>query len=307
MKKQKPQKKICRSYATCPDHTCGSCNANPYNSATGATTLDGAGNPLPTETRVIQQTGHEAYPLEAELLPPETNALTRTGGHILTTSISRDDLLAQYRRANAGTLEIIRFGAMLIEIDEDITRQYGKSRFNPDGSGMTLEKWLAENFPEVNYKTANNYKRLAEGLQREFKIPAKMRLTDALPTSDGSAPHVSTMFGKDNDRAIEIREEIWEFVNGKSARQLMFDFGLTAERKPTGGDRRSGMKLSITDKHLRDVSDAKKVWTMIARDLRDNVRTYKSHLLLDPDTLAEVLMQLDIARDAIRAAQGKKK
>jgi len=243
---------------------------------------------------------------EAELLPPETNALTNSCTNALATTFhSPEAVTSQYRLAVAGTLEMLRFGAMLVEVDSDLSRST-RGNQHQDGNGG-LEKWLTENCPQVNYKTAMRFKRLAEGLQREFKIPAKMRLTDALPTSDGSKPESTRMFDGNRDKVIEMREEIWEFVNGKSARQLMFDFGLSAERKPTGGDRRSGMKLSITDKHLRDVSDAKKVWSMIARDLRDNVRTYKSHLLLDPDTLAEVLMQLDIARDAIRAAQGKKK
>jgi hypothetical protein len=105
---------------------------------------------------------------------------------------------------------------------------------------------------------------------------------------------------------VDVQAEIWEFVQGKSARQLLFEFGM-ADRKATGGDRRSGIHMTETEKHEKHVDMVKKQYVIYTHKLLDMTRGLKEHLLLDAQTLAAVLLQLDTVREELRAAQGKRK
>jgi hypothetical protein len=232
---------------------------------------------------------------KAELLPPEKTAVQ--------TSHTPGDVTAQYRRAISGTLEMLRFGAMLVEIDSDLRREVKNGCIQ---SGETIKSWLEKNCPDVNYKTAMRFKHLADNLQREFNIPAKVSLTAALPAADGSTMVPEAVPESKRGKVVDIQAEIWEFVQGKSARQLLFDFGM-AERKATGGDHRSGISMSETEKHQKHVDMVKKQYVIYTHKLYDMTRGLKEHLLLDADTLAGVLLQLDTIREHLRAAQGKRK
>jgi hypothetical protein len=233
---------------------------------------------------------------KAELLPPENKAIA--------TSHSPDAVTAQYRRAVAGTLEMLRFGAMLVDVADDLSKDAVTNRHHVGNGG--LQKWLEENCKDVNYQAAMRFKRLAEGLQRVFNIPAKMRLTSALPDGDGSSLVSDEVPESKRKKVVDVQAEIWEFVQGKSARQLLFDFGM-ADRKATGGDRRSGIHMTETEKHEKHVDMVKKQYVIYTHKLYDMTRGLKEHLLLDAQTLAAVLLQLDTVREELRAAQGKRK
>jgi hypothetical protein len=233
---------------------------------------------------------------KAELLPPENKAVQ--------TSHTPVDVTAQYRRAISGTLEMLRFGAMLVEIDQDLRKDTRGNQYQQGNGG--LQKWLTGNCPDVNYKTAMRFKHLADNLQREFNIPAKVSLTAALPAADGSTMVNNSVPESKRNKVTDIQAEIWEFVQGKSARQLLFDFGM-AERKATGGDHRSGISMTETEKHQKHVEMVKKQYVIYTHKLLDMTRGLKEHLLLDAQTLAAVLLQLDTVREELRAAQGKRK
>ena len=304
MNKKTPQKKICRSYATCPDHICDSCNGNPYNSACGPTTLDGAGNPIqktvkPDSNFSLLDSKPDAMGvgvITPEVLPPSTNALTHSRTNELPSLFSPDQVTGQYRRAIAGTLEMLRFGAMLAEIDHDLSRTTRKGCIQ---EGDTLKAWLVEYCPSVNYKTAMRFKRLAEGMKREFKIPSKMRLTDALPEADGSVNGTiwSGVAEASRERVIEVRAEIWEFVNGKSARQLMFDFGLAAERKPTGGSREGSGRPTV--KNVTAQTRAGAAWAKIGHEI-DLAQAWKFTRFLPIGIAREALDTVTLLRDLLK-------
>lgn len=233
---------------------------------------------------------------KAELLPPENKAIQ--------TSHTPSDVTAQYRRAISGTLEMLRFGAMLVEIDADLRKEaHGNQHISGNGG---LQKWLESNCPDINYKTAMRFKHLADGLQREFNIPAKVSLLSALPEADGTTLVPASVQESKRNKVMDIQAEIWEFVQGKSARQLLFDFGM-AERKATGGDRRSGIHMTEVEKHQKHVEMVKKQYVIYTHKLYDMTRGLKEHLLLDVQTLAAILLQLDTVREELRAAQGKRK
>jgi hypothetical protein len=233
---------------------------------------------------------------KAELLPPENKAIQ--------TSHTPSDVTAQYRRAISGTLEMLRFGAMLVEIDADLRRETHKGGCFQ--TGETIKGWLESNCPDINYKTAMRFKHLADGLQREFNIPAKVSLLSALPEADGTTLVPDSVQESKRNKVMDIQAEIWEFVQGKSARQLLFDFGM-ADRKATGGDHRSGIHMTEVEKHQKHVEMVKKQYVIYTQKLVDMTRGLKEHLLLDAQTLAAILLQLDTVREELRAAQGKRK
>lgn len=81
-----------------------------------------------------------------------------------------DQLTSQYEKVEcakgAFVREAVRFGAMLIEVENAILpRQNGKGN-KSNGNQYTggregLETWLGTNCPEINYKTAMSYKSMA--------------------------------------------------------------------------------------------------------------------------------------------------
>ena len=65
-----------------------------------------------------------------------------------------------WRAACAGLRAIVEFGALLIEVESWIKKRPDYNR----KAGLGLKPWLAENAPEVDYKTAMGYKYAASGL-----------------------------------------------------------------------------------------------------------------------------------------------
>lgn len=210
---------------------------------------------------------------------------------------SPEMVICQYKRAIGGTLEIIRFGAMLIEIDNCLTRAGGKSRNHPSGDGDSLKGWMDEHCPTINYKTAIRYKTLAMGLQSEFKIPAKLPLMLALPMSDGSVDVCIPEGCKVSaERVKEIQEAVWEMIEGKSARQLMFDFGL-AEPKRTGGAREgAGRPAAFSDSELA----AGAAWGRIGPAI-DRATAWKFERFLPESMCREALSTVELLQDALKA------
>jgi len=118
----------------------------------------------------------------------------------------------QYAKAQAGALEMIRFGAMIgaLELEMEGPRDGRKAK------GLGLKGWLEEHCPEIAYRTAMTYRELAKGAAAQLQCESVARLSEALAVGemDGAT---------DEDR--ELYEEVRGLVFGKSARQLLFSFG----------------------------------------------------------------------------------
>jgi hypothetical protein len=222
----------------------------------------------------------------SQVLPPEA-----------ATPYAPDAVTAQYKRAVAGALEMVRFGAMLVEIDTSLTRE---TRNGCIQDGDTLKGWLEAHCPDVNYKTAMRFKALAEGVQRSCNVPAKVPLSLAMPKDDGTfnIPDESPI---PFQKLKRLQQEVWALVEGKSARQLQFAFA-AAEAAPKGGDRRSDKKLTEEEKHEAMVKAANAVWNTSVEALVDNVKRIKSHMLLTGDTVGKLLTKLGIVTDALKEA-----
>ncbi|MDA3923103.1 MAG: hypothetical protein PF904_00195 [Kiritimatiellae bacterium] len=249
------------------------------------------------------------FRLEAEevtdvevLSPVETLPALRPA---VLVDYTADAVMSQYKRAIGGTLEIIRFGAMLIEIDTVLTRENSpKARHSWTGKGAGLMGWMDENCPEINYKTAMRYKTLAQGLQDMFKIPAKLPLSYALPASDGSIDiHLPEGCRISEAKVKKIQMQVWEMVEGKSARQLTFDFGL-ADPKPRGGDHKSGKdtkKLTKEEQYKQSIDDAVEVFKTGIDKLNGYVKD-EYHLLLPANSIKTNLTKLSALTSALKDA-----
>lgn len=235
-------------------------------------------------------------PAEVEVLPPESLPATVAG-------YTPEQLTGQYRRAISGTLEIIRFGAMLVDIDSCLQRETAKQR--NQHSGETVKGWLEQHCPDINYKCAMKYKGLAGGLQEYFRIPAKLPLSAALPEPDGSVNvhKIPLNCRVSPDKVEKIQVQVWEMVNGKSMRQLTFDF--MTESKQRGGDRKSHLekkKLTKEQELELQIKAAGDYWNDTLNDLCFQVKSTRSHRLLNEDQLTQALTRLRVVSDAIRKA-----
>ena len=96
----------------------------------------------------------------------DLNADTASVALVLTTG---------WKRAQAGLIEIMRFGATLLVVREwlDATvvssREHGKDG-RIAGRDPGLKGWLEKHCPAINYKTAYGYMCAASGLRREAKL-----------------------------------------------------------------------------------------------------------------------------------------
>jgi hypothetical protein len=218
---------------------------------------------------------------------------------------SPEQITEQYRKAVSGCLEMIRFGAMMIEVEAGL-RDGRNANQHTEGNGG-LEAWLKENCPAVKYKTAMGFKDLAEGLQFHLRIPDNWPLRLALPSGTDQDSEVNAdlagELGIKPKRLARVRKEIWNLLEGKSARQLVFAFEF-AETAPKGGDRRSGLKMTEEEKHLRSVQMAQNIWLESLETLLGEARVCKSLMLFDENLLDAILLKIDTIRDAVKAAKG---
>jgi len=233
-----------------------------------------------------------------ELLPPEAAAVQ--------ARFTPEQVRGQYRRAVGGTLEIIRFGAMLWELDAELAAADGgrEARCSSRGDGASLKAWMEGNCPEINYKTAIRYKGVAAGLQSTFQIPQSLPLTLALPAPEGAqdadAQALPAGCRVSAERVRKIREQISEMLEGKSLRQLTFDFGL-AEPPAKGGANNKPKNLSEEDKHLAQVAAAEAVFRQHLHALADHIRR-GHHRLLGSASLESCIRNADVVLYSLRDA-----
>ena len=132
-------------------------------------------------------------------------------------------LTDQYRKAIAGTRDILVFGAMMLQLPSILSRQNAPNQHTPKEN--TLKGWIEEHCPEINYATAYSFLNLARGLVENLAIPPKVDVARLL-----SAPEDQLTKHEAN-----IRTKVDEFIAGKSKRQLEFDFSIRKpQAKPVG-------------------------------------------------------------------------
>ena len=239
-------------------------------------------------------------PAEIETPISITPSLPRTRGRAGEgdSPHSPEAVATQYRKAVAGALEMLRFGAMLIEVDSCLTRETAHVGQRNQHTGETLKGWLEAHCPEVNYKTAMRFKALAQDMIDYIRPPAKLPPTLLLPGPDGTPCLDDLPESVNRARAEKLQRQIWEMVQGSSARQLMFDF--RSASSPAGGDRGGGgaPRAMPTEEGRR--LGANTNLAAVIGELRRIVLGDKVHLVADPGAVRDAIAHL---KDVIKAMQ----
>jgi hypothetical protein len=134
-------------------------------------------------------------------------------------------LTEQYHRAVGAMREVLRFGCMMMRLQENLfTREQVSlgGRGNKDG----VSEWLRVNAPEVNRTTAYRFLHVAEAIAEQFQTPAKISFIDLATKSAEELP----------EKYRPKQSELWEFVDGTSQRSWLDAF---KPRLPLGGDTRA--------------------------------------------------------------------
>ena len=135
----------------------------------------------------------------------------------------------QYRKAVSGTREVLIFGAMMMQIASSLELQTARpNQHTPKEE--TLKGWIEKFCPLINYKTACGFRTLAKAMREALSIPITTDIHHLL-----TAPVASL-----SKKEAKIRAEMDGAIDGKSAVQLEWDFGVRKARAalpPSGGAR----------------------------------------------------------------------
>lgn len=124
-------------------------------------------------------------------------------------------LTEQYHRATGAIREILIFGSMMVQMKDTLSTRGQGTGNGIKGDG--LKGWLECYAPDISRPTAYRFMELAEGLQKRFETTDTVFLLST-PVEDLS------------DAEQAKRKEIDELIEGKSQRQLYFDFGLNEKK-----------------------------------------------------------------------------
>lgn len=232
----------------------------------------------------------------AAVLPPASKMPPVSG-----LPFTPDALITQYGKARVATLEVLRFGAMLCDLDDALSASVEKAPQGRRGD-ESLKGWLETHCTAINYGTAMGLKVLADNLRDYCKIPAKVPLCLAIPNAEGT-PNLPEESPIPLPKLEKIQARVWDMIDGKSARQLRLGM-CEAEGKLKGGARERE-KLNEEQKRERQLAAAKAWWTGAVADMCDQVSCGKSHALLDQDTLNAVFTRINTVRDALKEAGAK--
>jgi len=159
----------------------------------------------------------------------------------------------QWRRAQEGLLEILRFGAMLHEVKGMLERVVPRDNALPGhgwNKGTGLKGWLEEHCPEVNYFTARGYMAAVEGLKKTAQVREEAPLLALMGEPDGKAEAVDA----------ETRERVMETI-GNSSLRLLREAGRHASERLSGRPRGSGKgeeaREGITPRQRRELAEGK--------------------------------------------------
>ena len=169
----------------------------------------------------------------------------------------RDRVSSSYADVNAKTGEwfrtVISFGALL----DEVAAFLGESRGRNHG-GEGLENWLAENCPEVNYKTAMGYKAMAVKCAK--MLGGGTQAIAALQWRDTvSAPGGGEAVDVDAE-ILEKRDQLFEAADSRrKLEQMYLDF---MSRKP-GRPKGTTANKKVSAATLSPEEDARALWSRL--------------------------------------------
>lgn len=159
-------------------------------------------------------------------------------------------LSAQYRKANLATFEIVKFGAMVLAIEEALEGPKA-------GRGSVgIKGWIEAHCPEIQYRTSMRHKEVAKAIFRQYTKADPERTIEAFASAlqlEGNADATAD--------DMECSEAVKELVFGKSARQLLFDFAGRKSGRPEGS------KNEPTPRKLMSVAENEELATIELEDI----------------------------------------
>lgn len=186
---------------------------------------------------------------------------------------------------------VISFGALLDEIGGFLGESRGRSH-----DGECLQSWLAENCPEVNYKTAMGYKALAVKAARMIG-GGTMALAALQGRDTVTAPGTGDVVTVDAE-VIEKREELFKKADSRrKLEQLYFDFMAAPRRRGRKkGEKHAPAKVSTPMDDARTLF-ARLVVCAGSAGLFDSIALWNAEMLQAADRalspiLAEVKKRL---------------
>jgi uncharacterized protein YjiS (DUF1127 family) len=215
-----------------------------------------------------------------------------------------DEVLKQWRHTRQGrsALEALRFGAMLLNVSQDVDCSpiYGRGKHivarNPG-----LKGWLRENTSEITYVTAMTYRKLAEITCKAIHLPEFMPLEWVLPGTE--ALDETRELNPENKLSIklkrrellrqirECRGELKKLLDGASNMNQLF-----AKLDAITHERRHRVYVKIMDKPStgaaeRDVGRHLQaaLQTVRAMDPNDSLENIKALIFI----LSDLRKQLD--------------
>ncbi len=141
----------------------------------------------------------------------------------------------QYSRAVGGMREVLIFGAMMMQLEKELSAR-GQLKVGRPAKGESggVSEWLETHRPEINRSTAYRFKTVAEAIQNDFKVPAKITFTDLvmLPSESLTEP-------------LRLKQqELFDYVDGTSQRSWMDKF---KPRHNPGGWKGGPKKIEDSD------------------------------------------------------------
>jgi hypothetical protein len=270
--------------------------AEPVGTPTTAGSVDDqVGTGLLSPQSRDQQPGTRVLTLDAlETLPPMVPAVPNPDAEMSA------DVTAQYHRATGGMVEVLKFGAMLMQLREGIDSTRGIDRVEGVAGakyekGTGLKAWLEAHCPEVKISTAWRFLTITEGMARDVYpklVGPKVAKTYSLPQLVNTAPTELP------EPAREKQEALFDFVRGTSQRSWLD--GLKGQ-SAKGGD--TTQKPEEEDKR----TDAEKDAEMLAAAKADAVEPFRLLSLLKDEWKllndAEIEGAIDIAKAWIGKAE----
>ncbi len=176
---------------------------------------------------------------EIVLAPPNHDALTLStrGQSDTEDALMGAQLTAQYHRATGGMREVLRFGAMMLLLEQHIVSTRGHvATGGKDSKGDGVKGWLERHAHEVNRATAYRFKDIAKSVQDQFALPAKVR------KSLGFAGLATAEPGKLTDKERKLQQDLFAFIDGTSQRSWLD--GFKEKKKLKGGDTSAHKKVA---------------------------------------------------------------
>ena len=204
----------------------------------------------------------------------------------------RDRVSSSYADVNAKTGEwfrtVVSFGALLDEVAAFLGSTHGGKH-----EGGSLENWLAENCPEVNYNTAMGYKAMASKCAQ--MLGGGTQAIAALQGRDTvSAPGGGETVDVDAE-ILEKRDQLFEAADSRrKLEQLYLDF-LGGEKPKVGRPKADAKPIP----KLTKAQESKKIWSDVLLIL--NKTSVRNAIPLLPEKETELCVEtLKLILDALK-------